>query len=354
MQKDPILRVRLESAQNRRDRFLATEVEKGDERRRVPAETSTPAPRSTDPAPTRVSAADVPIPEEEDEDIPEVTEEDVERGSEPPEKRERTSSHEGESAVGDQEHRSAEVESIVSGDGEPESKRPRTGTLNQLVVPSPKIPLNKMETLCVAAGEIPLNKMETRCAQSEIPLNKMETRCAQRTLKNVSWADIEEEGPSGAAIFSLRCDHCDKEFSSRNALFAHLRSVRKDEPDHEPPNDPSRSVADGLAHTDEIARGGLKNEEPRGAPKVETSKRSRYDVCEVFSPARLTRRTGRHKLRGGLGSRLVPTVPSNWKSVGLPDQRGSGMGQTYGAEGQAGEANDMPSLHIVQQASTSL
>ena len=45
MQKDPILRVRLESAQNRRDRFLATEVEKGDERQGAPAETPTPAPR---------------------------------------------------------------------------------------------------------------------------------------------------------------------------------------------------------------------------------------------------------------------------------------------------------------------
>ena len=95
MQSDPVLRVRLESAKVRRDRFLATEVERGDERKSVPAETSTPAASSTDPAPMTVSATDVPIPEEEDEDIPEVTEEDVERSSEPPEKRIKTSSHEG-------------------------------------------------------------------------------------------------------------------------------------------------------------------------------------------------------------------------------------------------------------------
>ena len=143
---------------------------------------------------------------------------------------------------------------MASGDGEPDSKRPRTGTLNNVV-------------------------------------------------KNVSWADIEEEGPSGIACFSLRCDHCDQEFPSRNALFAHLRAVRQDESEllvsQVRKDNPSRSVADGLAHTDETARGGVYDDDPKGAPKVETSKRSRYDVCEVFSPARLTRRTSAHRLRGG-------------------------------------------------------
>ena len=69
MQNDPVLRVRLESAKVRRDRFLATEVKRGDERKSSPAATSTPGVSSSDPAPTTAPAADVPIPEEEDEDI---------------------------------------------------------------------------------------------------------------------------------------------------------------------------------------------------------------------------------------------------------------------------------------------
>ena len=104
-------------------------------------------------------------------------------------------------------------------------------------------------------------------------------------------------------VYTLRCDHCDREFSSRNALFAHLREVRRGELEPETRRivkDLSRSATDGRVRTDEKAWGRVKVQDPSRGPRFETSRcASRYDVCEIFSPARIVREAEMQGLRGG-------------------------------------------------------
>ena len=146
--------------------------------------------------------------------------------------------------------------------------------------------------------------------EDELGVEPQSKRARTGTLSalKVSWADITEDDIDAGveACFTLRCDHCDEVFGSRNHLFSHLREVRKLEADSLLALGFLRSTADGRARTDEIARGGDKHEHPMRDPHFETSARdsknrkgSRYDVCEVFSPARVAEAARRQGLRGG-------------------------------------------------------
>ena len=47
--------------------------------------------------------------------------------------------------------------------------------------------------------------------------------------KHVTWFDLadEEDEMLGVPVDSLVCDHCDRRFASRNALFVHLRAAAR-------------------------------------------------------------------------------------------------------------------------------
>ena len=80
MAEDPELRKRLDAARLRADHFLAGEVDKGDDRKKVPVvEPHRPGTSGeSQSVETPVNAADVPVPgaDEEDDNIPEVAEGD--------------------------------------------------------------------------------------------------------------------------------------------------------------------------------------------------------------------------------------------------------------------------------------
>ena len=189
MRNDSQLRERLDAARLRQDQYLAGEVDKGDVRH-TRAASSQPKETVVEPPSQAEGTA---VPEEDDDGIPEVNDEDAEVNSEPEVKRARIGSIAEESTTGNQEPRSAEAESVISGDGEPDGKRQRTGSLN-------------------------------------VMLDDEE----MKRVKKVSWADADELDSSAISCFTLRCDHCDAQFQSRNALFAHLHLVRKEEPKNDP------------------------------------------------------------------------------------------------------------------------
>ena len=71
-----------------------------------------------------------------------------------------------------------------------------------------------------------------------------------------------------------------------------------------------RSDANGLACADDGSPGSYNNEHAVRQPYPETSKKrstSRYDVCEVFSPARVSATAKKHGLRGGWSLDLSQT-----------------------------------------------
>ena len=170
MAEDPELKKRLDAAYERATTFAAEELARGDSRNRAPVQEPATAPEVQ--AESTSQRADV---DEEADGIPEVNEIDGEEDLESPAKRARVGSRGAESETVREVQQSADDEE--SGDEQPEPKRPRSRTLSFAV--------------------------------------------------RVSWADLTEgeENVSALELYSLKCNHCDAEFSSRNALFAHLRGV---------------------------------------------------------------------------------------------------------------------------------
>ena len=138
----------------------------------------------------------------------------------------------------------------------------------------------------------------------------------------VSWVDEmdEEDAELGEERDYRRCRQCHLLFWSRNSLFKHLREVHQ----HGTQQDLSGSVVVGRTCTEEAARGALSVDEPKGEPHAETCVRSggrtgrksvEYDVCEIFSVPRVTKRAWKHRLRGGWSldvKNMCPVSQKKW------------------------------------------
>ena len=128
------------------------------------------------------------------------------------------------------------------------------------------------------------------------------------------WADIADEEDEGLGLpaDSLLCDHRNHRFPTRNALCSHLRALGR--------------VHDGLTlrfavnllsitdeyrrmgpaeSVDQVQGGPMESKLPTAVLKNRRLRRheSAYDVCEVFSPARVTEQARKRGLGGGLGPR---------------------------------------------------
>ena len=123
MAKDPILKQRLEAAQDRRDRYVASEVERGDEHRAG----SEQAKESREATAGSVGGEKRNF---DDDGVPEVVEDDGDEIEERPQKKARTGSV-GEEAQEDGPERVVEGSTETTGEqeeesAEPDAKRSRT------------------------------------------------------------------------------------------------------------------------------------------------------------------------------------------------------------------------------------
>lgn len=267
MSQDPILRQRLDAAQERRDAFLASEVERNE------AEASTR--RREDPKPEKSEVTESPMPAEptnpENDGVPEVAEDDGEDLGHVPKRarvdsgRTDTTKKDGEVLGGSMEE--VPVESADPArvgrdeDEEPHTKRMRT------------------QALSVVKGE---------------------------TKTRASWADLADaEDVERCNHSRLQRDGCLRIFDSRNQLFAGACPVS-----HLGHGTRSEADAHGLSCADDGSPGNLQKEDVSKQPRPETSDRrstGRYDVCEVFSPARVSLAAEKRSLREGWSLDLSQT-----------------------------------------------
>ena len=270
METDPVLRERVQAARLRRDGYLAEDLEREHGPRSVP---SAEAPRGepSQAQSTSRAAESVPVPDEEEDGVPEIGGDEAE---EPEAKRART---------GSVSERSGDVETPDAGEPdeseEPAEKRMRTGTISAVLDPKPK---------------------------------------------KVAWAEMDdsESALEVGGFRRYRCDHCNSCFGSRNELFVHLKAVGR------APTDPTPGSVRGWRPSTEDAAGDAINyEEPLEEPHAKPSKLKRresvYDVCEVFSPARTAALASKHGLRGGWSLDIAHTCSvtgRRWDGLNAEDK----------------------------------
>ena len=175
METDAELKVRLDAARERQDRYLAEEVARGD--RSGPAQ----APEVVEEVLEPEDAPGLAEVEEDEEQIPDI-------GDGLDEDEEQIADIFGDFDEDEPEVKHARVESEVSehqsegGDSQPAAKRARAESVSAVFDPH---------------------------------------------AKHVTWADLadEEDELLGVPVDSLLCDHCDRKFASRNALYVHIREV---------------------------------------------------------------------------------------------------------------------------------
>ena len=263
MGRYPILQQRLNAAKARRDKFLAEEVERGSRESGVKREAEKRVPEEPKPS------ADAEPKVSEDDGIPEVREEDGEEIESPMKK-----SRVGES----QSQRSAH--SQVDEDDLPDDVEGSTGDANVGATVAPE-------------GDEP-DEDDDEPKSKRV---RTATMSVERKIlpKKIRWADLaDEEDDETCKCSRHACDDCSKDFASRNQLYAHVRTDCCK-------NAVPRSDADGLACAEDGSPGRRRQLDELRQPHPETSTRrttSKFDVCEVFSPARVTSAAVKHGLRG--------------------------------------------------------
>ena len=118
------------------------------------------------------------------------------------------------------------------------------------------------------------------------------------------WDDMVDDSNDSTMT---TCVHCNVNFGSINLLFRHARQLEDEKKllvtDQTFGN--SGSVAFGLARTDEEARVEEKHEDLDKRTHSETQ----FDVCEIFSPARVCEEARKCGLKGGFSIDLAEADP---------------------------------------------